>query len=70
MVSTSRFSEAESLARRAVSIMLQFSVETGHVHPDFEVFAGAYRRILKCLGIEVNSLDSRLRDLLKPIKPA
>ena len=66
---TNCVSEAEPLSRRHVEIFVLFTARTGHEHPHLVAALGNYAGILEELGFDAAATESRLRELLQPLKP-
>ncbi len=57
---TNRLEEAELLSRRAVGIVLAFTRNTGHEHPDLHRFITNYKNILKDLGRSETEIEAEI----------
>ncbi len=57
---TNRLAEAEPLMRRALLILLKFTRETGHLHPDLRVDLENYSGLLKKMSLGDEEIRKRL----------
>ena len=57
---TNRLSEAEPLMRRALLVLLKFTHETGHLHPELSVVLKNYSGLLKEMSLGDEEIRKRL----------
>jgi tetratricopeptide (TPR) repeat protein len=57
---TNRLAEAEPIMRRALLILLKFTRETGHLHPDLRVALQNYSGLLKEMSLGDEEIRKRL----------
>jgi len=57
---TNRLGEAEPLMRQALLILLKFTRETGHLHPDLRVVLENYSGLLKEMSLGDEEIRKRL----------
>jgi tetratricopeptide (TPR) repeat protein len=60
---TNRMSEAEPLLRRGLAILLSFTRQTGHKHPNLRVGFGNYLSLLEALSLSAEKVAQRLAEL-------
>jgi hypothetical protein len=63
LVAHSWLSEAESLSKRAVRILIAFRRKSGHEHPDFRTGLANYRELLEASGRSPDEIERRLSEL-------
>ncbi len=65
---TNRLAEAEPLLRRALGILVDFIVQTGHRHPHLDDAIKNYRSLLTKMGDPEAVIEEKLGKLLEPIR--
>ncbi|MDQ3776206.1 MAG: tetratricopeptide repeat protein [Pseudomonadota bacterium] len=60
---TNRLPEAESLSRRHLAILLDFTRRTGHPHPNLDAGLANYKAILKHRGRSEAEVEADIRAL-------
>ena len=64
---TDRLSEAEPLMQRMVSILVSFTVKTGHPHPQLKIVVYNYASLLIKMGETEAKMREKIKGIIKPI---
>jgi hypothetical protein len=65
---TNRLAEAEPLFRRAVAILVDFERETGHRHPDRDVYIWRYGALLEAMGKSEAEAQAATDELMSKLR--
>jgi len=66
--STNRMAEAEPLVRRALAIFVDFTLRTGHMHPDLRDVVANYFHLLHAMQVPANAVREKLQTVLAPLQ--
>ena len=62
---TNRLTEAEPLMRRALVILLEFTLKIGHSHPHFAMVFSNYKMLLEQMSVPEDQITERFAEIGK-----